>query len=284
MMASRLRIPSRVRALRSTSGSGPASISTACEPSLTRIASPWPTSRTTSAGPPKCGIPDAANTSARMASDTITRACRLERGNGHHAHIRAPASRAPAPSIVALASTPTAAPGSIANWRDRAETPTSGQAATFSTAPPTLSDTSPARPPTSPTASATVTSGTATTFASGETSDTTWNRGIATGSVAPCATSVSATGAANKRPLPPSAHSVHRVAREANSSSPATAETERRNPMSNAMYGLNTSIPAAAAESAATPSRRRPLKHARPAIEPMVSARTEDGCTPVINT
>jgi hypothetical protein len=74
------------------------------------------------------------------------------------------------------------------------------------------------------------------------------------------------------------------VAREAKSNSPATAETERRKPASNATYGSITSMIAAAAASAATPSLRRPLSAARPAIAPIASDLTDEGCTPVITT
>lgn len=83
--ASSRRTPLRSSASRSAVGSGPVSTSRACGPSRTRIASPWPTSSTTSETPAGAGGPKATTTESAVTRTAKPRAARF-RGRGHTAH------------------------------------------------------------------------------------------------------------------------------------------------------------------------------------------------------
>gem|GEM_PF-6923801 len=202
--------------------------------SRTRMASPWPTSSTTNEGfaPDPGAI--AARKSSPAAMPATTLACHRDRGRGHHAHMPPAAPSATPPTAAACVSKPTAAPGSDASRDASAAIQASGTAAAPSTDAPTLGTRRPTTAPPKPATRPSVTRGTATTFAIGETSDSSPNAGSATGSVAACATSVSATGPAIILHLRPSADSAQRVASAANMTSPATAQTDSRYPRSKA--------------------------------------------------
>jgi len=122
--------------------------------------------------------------------------------------------------------------------------------------------------------------GPATTFASGDTSDSIPNVLTVSGMVAAVAVRVSATADTTLRNRPAVAPLSQASANRVNTTSPATAATESWKPRSNAAAGEASSTPRAATHSVDPPSTRRPASDAKDAATAITHARTAEGCTP----
>ena len=271
--------PALARAARSTPAEGPVSTRMACGPSRTRIASPCPTSRTSTSGPPGTGGPMARrpipSASAVMSS---RERCRIAAGHATHTH--ATSVKHTSEPRAAEKPSGTAACGHDASHPAKAAAIAPAAPAPRSRNVPKPRIIAPAASPTSPTKSDTDTSGPATRLARGATSESMPNVDTVSGTVATVAESVSATGEASHSSgfgRPAASHaSLSRPKR----TRPATAVTESWNPRSKALTGESANTQHAATASDAPPSVRRPPTHATAAAMAMTHARTADACTP----
>lgn len=275
---SRRRIPNRPSAFRSAAGSGPASTSTESAPLCTKIASPWPTSRTTIRVPATGACQTelhtaAAHTAAAAASATPRLGGRLRR--------RAAASAATPKSRPAAGGTATDAPGRRANVRAVEHVALARHLATLRQHQPGAVDHPPdTRPPRHTTSIASMI-GSTTRFAAGATSDTLPNAPAQTGSVATCAATVVDRAETVERGVRGAASVSHSAIHGPMTKIPATAETESWKPTSNAAIGSAMRIAAAADARAAKGSSRTARSWAPPATESIEQARTAETGHPV---
>jgi hypothetical protein len=252
---------------------------TACAPSRTRIASPWPTSSTSITAPRPAGGPIAK---AARPTAPITKPTNARRrvGFGHAAHTLAPTATHTLAPAHADHPNATAALGHDASHPAAAAENAPTAPAASSTTSPSGAHTAAAANPASPITSAADTAGPAIRLATGDTSESIPNVPTIRGSVLIVAASVRATGAARNRNQRGSAAASHASPKRAKRTRPATAATERANPKSNALVGEAANTTPAATASVDPPSARRPLNHAPEAATAITHARTAEGCTP----
>jgi len=267
-------------ARRKTVPSAPASTSIALPASRTRIASPWPTSRTTieaalaGAGPAPSAS-DPATTPANTRAATVR-----DDGSGHHAHTTA-AQQATATAIPPPAPSATAAPGSRASPAASHAVASSTAAAPRMPSAPRAGTTEPATAPPSPSQSARVTSGEASALATGASTESIPNVEALTVTVAACATPVSASAVVTGRQRAPNAASVQAEASPPNRSSPPTASADSWNPTSKTVHGSKANTAMTATASDATPSALRPASCANPPTTSIKSDRRAEYGIPV---
>lgn len=206
------------------------------------------------------------------------------RGCGHTAHT------SPAPTSATSAAAPAdntkgiEAPGNDPNHPAAAHAAPATLTASEITIRPTHGTAAEQTSPHIPSTNTSDTRGPHTAFATGAITESTPKVGTATGTVAACATTLSANGPASFPPTRPSPHASHASPSRANTMRPATAHTDSWNPISNPAVGLATNAHVTASASALSASERRPPDCASAVTTHIDHARTADGWIPVSST
>jgi len=266
-------------------GFGPVSISAALPPSRTRIASPCPTSSTTSSSDATPDEPLTTKRNPHPSAKHVTMRATLGAVGAGHAHQRAaPTSALTIPHAMALPPTGMAACGTPARKVVTRATIPRGSAANLSISIPAAGTARYSMAPATPRPSETDASGKTVTLATGPITDTMLKAGIATGAVEACAT----TGVTNERTgllsFRPATICAHSEANAENTINPATALTERAKPISKACGGECSRTKHTAMESDDRESVRLPDKLATTAAAVIRRARTAETGAPVNRT
>jgi hypothetical protein len=264
----------RARARLIDAGSGPQSTSMALAPSRTMIASPCPTSRTTTSAGHGIGADSVTATSVASTSAPMrTRITRRGAGHQHHTPTQAAAHIATAATVgVSIgsedpgrpASHPTEAITGVTITADAARTTEPADGATARSSAPIIA-----------TRTGTWTRG-AVQAARGATGETHANAAHDTGHSPACAPIAEPIGPLNHSARRGSAAEHHSRASGPRSTSPQTAATPTINPRSNAAGGSRPTRHPTAILNDAVGSRRRPANDPAAATAAAIPARTSD--------
>lgn len=274
--------PARPSALRRLAASGPASTSSACRPSRTRIASPCPTSITLSSSSGRAGAgahATATPASARQAAASRAFARRTGWGHKHHKTRSAVGTAA----ITGAASTGVAASGPSAIHPAAFTAACAGTAAmaaaTAAIGPPasSIGDRAVAANNDAATAGAT------TMPVSGAQGPTCPNAAAPIGAVATVAAMPTPIGRATLRTAVGRMSAAQSVASGLRRATPATAHAGSHKPTSATHSGSRTSMPAIAAASAVRVDDRRPASAQSAASVTATAALVSEGLEPARN-